>query len=84
MFTGCMACFHFYLISAGLTTWEVLSRYKIEYFKIYPSNFNPFSLGLFANWKHVMTVDVVSIWDLPQPLYIYPFNWCDNEYWSCC
>ena len=84
LFAGGLACFHFYLISAGMTTWEVLNRYKIEHFKIYPSNFNPFSLGFFANWKHAMTVDVVSIWDLPQPMYIYPFNWCDNEYWSCC
>lgn len=84
LFVGGMGIFHFYLISAGSTTWEFLSRYKIEYLKLYPRNFNPFSFGFIQNWKHAATVKIVSIWDLPQPLYVYPFNWCDNEYWSCC
>lgn len=81
---GSLCLFHFYLISAGTTTWEVLSKYKITYFKPYPSNVNPFSQGCWGNWTTAVFRSTLIQWDLPQPLYIYPFNWCDNEYWACC
>jgi hypothetical protein len=80
----CMGAFHGYLISINSTTWEVMSRHKISYFQPYPTNFNPFSEGIFQNWKKAACSNKVERWDLPQPMYIYPFNWCDNEYWSCC
>jgi palmitoyltransferase len=81
---GSLCTFHFYLISTCTTTWEFISRYKINYFTPYPSNFNPFSEGLLKNWKRAICSNKLTLWDLPQPLYVYPFNWCDNKYWSCC
>jgi palmitoyltransferase len=79
-----LGLFHFYLVSTCSTTWEFMTRHRIEYFKPYPKNVNPFNEGCLTNWKNAITRRHVSIWDLPQPLYIYPFDWCDNEYWTCC
>ena len=84
MLLSSLCVFHFYLISSGSTTWEVLSRYKINYFAPYPKNVNPFNEGCCTNWGKAACGKEMEEWDLPQPLYMYPFNWCDNEYWSCC
>lgn len=79
-----LAGFHIYLISIGTTTWEIMRRKSISYLKPYPYNFHPFSDGCLRNWMDSILRKNTRNWILPKPLVIYPFNWCDNEYWSCC
>ena len=80
-----LASYHLYLISVGATTWEVWSREKIDYLSSYPPSYNPFNEGLLTNWKAAMFPGgAPKNWMPPKPLAVYPFNWCDNEYWSCC
>lgn len=79
-----LGVYHIYLISINSTTWEMMRRYKIDYIKIYPKNFNPFSKGFITNWKEaILHGNRLKRWDLPKTRPVYPFNWCDNEYWSC-
>lgn len=82
--TGGLGGFHVYLISIGATTWEVMRRGRISYLKSYPYNFHPFSNGCFGNWKQAIIEKNTKNWVLPRPKPFYPFNWCENEYWSCC
>jgi palmitoyltransferase len=84
MLTGGLGIFHAYLISIGATTWEIMRRKSITYLKPYPTNYQPFSKGFCQNWKDAATVREATLWTLPRPLVMYPFNWFDNEYWSCC
>ncbi|CAG9327128.1 unnamed protein product [Blepharisma stoltei] len=79
-----LCIFHIYLVSSGYTTWEFVKRDSINYFKIYPSSFHPFDLGVIQNWKAAIFDKEIRQWTLPRPMPVYPFNWCDNEYWSCC
>lgn len=76
--------FHVYLLSIGTTTWEVMRRSRISYLKPYPHNFHPFSAGILGNWKQAIFKNNTTNWVLPRPMAYYPFNWCENEYWSCC
>jgi len=82
--TGGLGGFHVYLISIGATTWEVMRRSRISYLKPYPYNFHPFSAGCLGNWRQAMFMKSTKNWVLPRPMPFYPFNWCENEYWSCC
>jgi palmitoyltransferase len=79
-----LAGFHIYLISIGTTTWEIMRRKSISYLKPFPYNFHPFSKGFFANWVDAILSRNTKNWILPRPMNVYPFNWCENEYWSCC
>lgn len=80
-----LAGYHLYLISVGATTWELWCREKIDYMHSYPPTYNPFNEGLLQNWKTAMCPgDAPKAWVPPKPLAVYPFNWCENEYWSCC
>lgn len=76
--------FHVYLISIGSTTWEISRRKSITYLKPYPYNFHPFSKNFIKNWTESATIKELTSWILPRPSPVYPFNWCDNKYWSCC
>ncbi|CAG9331860.1 unnamed protein product [Blepharisma stoltei] len=79
-----LGLFHIRLISQGLTTWEVMRKYKIDYLKPYPQNFNPFDEGFINNWRSTICDRELKEWTPPRPRPFYPFNWCENEYWSCC
>lgn len=79
-----LAALHVYLISIGSTTWELTRRNSITYLAPYPYNIHPFSLSFFSNWKSAISTSKVTNWTLPRPQIIYPFNWCENKYWSCC
>ena len=76
--------YHIFLISTGTTTWEAMSRARVTYLKPYPYYFNPFDEGFFENWRRAIFDKELRDWTLPRPRAVYPFNWCENEYWSCC
>ena len=84
IFLSCLCIFHCYLICDGRTTWEIIARDKISYLRPYPKNINPFTEGCWNNWIMTVCSKERYIWNLPQPLYNYPFNCFDNQYWSCC
>ena len=79
-----LGVFHVYIISIGTTTWEVFRRKSISYLKPYPYNYHPFSKSFLKNWADCIKATNIKQWVLPRPLAVYPFNWFENEYWSCC
>jgi palmitoyltransferase len=79
-----LGVFHVYIITIGTTTWEIIRRRSISYLKPYPYNFHPFSKSCFQNWLDCACAYKLTVWVLPRPTPVYPFNWCDNQYWSCC
>ena len=54
-FTGFLSIYHTMLISCGITTWEHMRRESISYLKYIPIGHNPFSLGIYQNWKKFIT-----------------------------
>jgi len=88
IFTGVLCGFHTFLILTNQSTWEYLKKDRISYLKIYPGSFYPFSEGVWGNIKMIFFhKNRVREWELP-PVEISRrpkgFNWCENEYWSCC
>jgi len=53
IFVGTLLCFHSYLISENLTSWEMLSWMRITYLKVWPKKLgSPFTKGSkFSNCK---------------------------------
>jgi hypothetical protein len=51
VFTGYLLIYHTMLISNGITTWEHMRRTRISYLRYLPPGYNPFSSGIFDNWK---------------------------------
>jgi len=88
LFAGALLIYHTYLISSNQTTWEFSRRSQISYLRIYPKGFLPFDTGFFNNLKLTFLHDNQrKTWTLPSVEVANAtntFNWCDNEYYSCC
>ena len=88
IFTVILGVYHFYLIISGQTTWEHASRSNITYMKPYPVGVLPFYESMRENlWQVFCHGGKVREWQLHQPFDLKEkqgFNWCDNEYYSCC
>jgi len=80
--------YHAYLVATAQTTWEHLSRGKIDYLKPFPKSVCPFSAGgpcrnlaAFARrGRGRPPMKWQFTWHPGDPV---PFNWFENEYWSC-
>jgi len=90
IFTGVLLGFHTFLILTNQTTWEYAKKDRISYLKIYPKSIYPFSQGLVENIKLIFFHhNIIRDWELPDMDSVSyrrkkGFNWCENEYWSCC
>lgn len=88
LFTGILGGYHAYLLISGQTTWEHASRMNVTYLRPYKSGILPFYEGMFGNLKSAFCHGgQVREWDLLDPKELLEkqgFNWCENEYWSCC
>lgn len=88
IFTAVLCGFHTFLILTNQSTWEYMKKDRISYLKIYPGSFYPFSRGPWENIKMVfLHKNRVREWELPpveESRRPKGFNWCENEYWSCC
>jgi hypothetical protein len=88
LFTGILLGFHTFLILTNQSTWEYSKKDQLSYLKNYPRSFYPFSAGFIGNVKLIFFHgNVPTEWELP-PVQVSRkkkgFNWCENEYWSCC
>jgi len=68
LFTGLLLLFHSLLIVTNQTTWEYTRKDTLNYLRIYPKNFHPFSKGVLENIKMVFFHgNKVRLWELPPP-----------------
>jgi len=88
LFCGALLGYHTYLILSNQTTWEFTRRSQISYLRIYPKGYLPFDRGFFGNIKLIFFHNNRrKEWVLPSIEYAksnQTFNWCDNQYYSCC
>jgi palmitoyltransferase len=87
LFTGILGGYHMYLLVSGQTTWEHSSRNSVTYLRPYKTGILPFYEGLYENIRHAFQPKEPKDWELLEPsdlLEKQGFNWCENEYWSCC
>lgn len=88
VFTFVLFVLHTFLILTNQSTWELSKKDRISYLKIYPSGFYPFSQGLIGNIKLIFFHgNKPREWELPALEHRRRkrgFNWCENQYWSCC
>jgi len=78
--------FHTFLIFANMTSWEMMFRDTLSYFKAYKGS-NPFYRGLWSNFTSVICHNGrIQEQQLPTPeelKKIQGFNWCNNKFWKC-
>jgi len=88
LFTGILLGFHTFLILTNQSTWEFSKKDSLNYLKEYPRSFYPFSAGFIGNIRLTFFHgNVPRQWELPQIEFDHKkkgFNWCENEYYSCC
>ena len=88
LFTGMLMMYHTFLLVSGQTTWEHARKHSITYLKIYPTGIMPFYEGMLGNVKRAFCHgNQCHDWELAQPNEIREnqgFNYCENEYYSCC
>ena len=88
LFTGILGGYHMYLLISGQTTWEHSSRMAVTYLRPYKIGILPFYMGMQENLRQAFCNRGVPIeWELLDPIELTEkqgFNWCENEYWSCC
>jgi palmitoyltransferase len=88
LFTGILGGYHLYLLISGQTTWEHSSRLNVTYLRPYKTGILPFYEGMQENLRHAFcNGGLVKEWELLDPIELKEkqgFNWCENEYWSCC
>jgi len=67
-FTGLLLAFHTLLIATNQTTWEYTRKDTLNYLRIYPKGFHPFSKGIWENIRMVFFHNnKVKLWELPPP-----------------
>ena len=78
-----LLCFHTYLASSNVTTWECISWGKIPYLREWPRNYgSPFSRGVLLNLSEYCCLplpNAYTVWTLPQTLPTSPPRCC-----QCC
>jgi len=79
LFTVLLLAFHTLLIVTNQTTWEFTRKDTLNYLRIYPKNFYPFSKGVIANLKMTFCHgNKIKEWELPLPP--NAFGWDDERY----
>ena len=88
LLTGGLTMYHSYLIVTAQSTWEHSRRDNITYLKPYNRSLLPFYVSMVENTKATCFPGTKPrVWEMRQPFElkaIQGFNWCENEYWSCC
>lgn len=87
VFAQVLFWYHTYLLMTGQTTWEQVKGKRISYLKPYPKGFRPFHFGVLENLKILLWQKDFFEWEMPDVQMVWkemPFNWCENQYWSCC
>jgi palmitoyltransferase len=88
IFTGALLGYHTYLLLTNQSTWEFTRRSQISYLRGYPKGFLPFDKGAWQNIKMAFFHNHKRReWVAPSVEYAkshQTFNWCDNQYYSCC
>eukprot|EP00743_Colponemidia_sp_Colp-15_P007841 GILK01008493.1.p1 GENE.GILK01008493.1~~GILK01008493.1.p1 ORF type:complete len:429 (+),score=46.01 GILK01008493.1:118-1287(+) len=88
LMTGGLWVYHTFLLCTNQTTWENIRHDTIYFLKEYPVGVYPFDQGVLRNIKQFCTPSrgrrlrqwELKPYDKDAPR---PFNFCENEYWSC-